>query len=206
MTAATSTGSDIVVSVLTAVVASLLGAAGLWFQEWRTRRRSEARRRHELEEAQAYLAFMAQWFSTHATVAPGVDIARTRLWASERLDRQLRELHVSLSEVSQPRRTPFWARIRKLLLLYRLHSITGSLVRLLFYSVLIIVCSVTPGLLLDERTAWGDRIGASLLLILVGLGLLFGLGRLVARLSPEADGLRMGQEYAGIEDEEDITG
>ncbi|MGW7050795.1 hypothetical protein [Streptomyces sp. NPDC054887] len=205
MTAATSTGSDIVVSVLTAVVASLLGAAGLWFQEWRMRRRSEARRRHELEEAQAYLAFMSQWFSTHATVAPGVDIARKRLWASELLDRQLRELHVSLSEVQQPRRTSFWARIRKLLLLYRLHSITGSLVRLLFYIILIIVCSVTPGLLVDERIAWGDRISASLLLILVGFGLLFGLGRLVARLSPEADGLRLGQEHSGIENAEDTT-
>ncbi|MFF5935998.1 hypothetical protein [Streptomyces sp. NPDC012508] len=206
MTAATSTGSDIVGSVLTAVVASLLGAAGLWFQEWRTRRRSEARRRHELEEAQAYLAFMSQWFSTHAAVAPGVDIARTRLWASNLLVSQLRTVHTSLNEIPQPRRTPFWARIRRLLLLYPLRATPGSLVRLLFYSVLIIVCSVTPGLLLDERVAWGDRIGAALLLILLGFGLLFGLGRLVARLSPEADGLRTGQEQTGPEHEEGITG
>jgi hypothetical protein len=95
-------------------------------------------------------------------------------------------VHAAFTEARAPQRTPLWTQFKRLLLLYPLRSIARSLVRLLFYLVVIIVFSVTPGLLLDERNAWGDRIGASIVLIVTGGGLLYGLWRLANRLSPHA--------------------
>lgn len=177
---------SLTVSVLSAVIASVAGVTSLWFQEWRARRSAEARRRRELDEARAYLGFLAEWFSTHAMIAPDTNIASTRAWAVKVLSRQLHDLHTSFSVTPRPERTRFWVLFRKLLLLYPLRSVAGSLVRLFFWGTVIIVFSVTPGLLLDKRTAWGDRIGASLMLIVIGVGLLYVLWRLVARLSPNA--------------------
>lgn len=183
---AASIPEGLMVSVLSAVVVSVLGVANLWFQEWHTRRNEEARRRRLLDEARAYLGFLTEWLDAHAVIAPGTSIDSVRAQAARVLDQQLRIIHASFAEAQLPQRTPLWAQFRRLLLLYPLRSIAGSLVRLLFYLVVIIVFSVTPGLLLDERNAWGDRIGASVLLIVTGGGLLYGLWRLANRLSPHA--------------------
>ncbi|AYC38583.1 hypothetical protein [Streptomyces griseorubiginosus] len=183
---AASVPEDLIVSVLSAVVVSVLGVANLWFQEWRARRNAEARRRRLLDEARAYLGFLTEWLDAHAVITPGTSIDSVQAQAATVLDQQLRNIHASFAEARVPQRTPLWAQFRRLLLLYPLRSIAGSLVRLLFYLVVIIVFSVTPGLLLDDRNAWGDRIGASGVLIVAGGGLLYGLWRLANRLSPQA--------------------
>ncbi|MFF8317810.1 hypothetical protein ACF06V_11665 [Streptomyces bobili] len=183
---AASIPEGLIVSVLSAVVVSVLGVANLWFQEWHARRNEEARRRRLLDEARAYLGFLTEWLDAHAVIAPGTSIDSVQAEAARVLNQQLLNIHTSFTEARVPQRTPLWAQFRRLLLLYPLRSIPGSLVRLLFYLVVIIVFSVTPGLLLDERNAWGDRIGASVLLIVTGGGLLYGLWRLANRLSPHA--------------------
>ncbi|MFF7072822.1 hypothetical protein [Streptomyces pseudovenezuelae] len=182
----------LIVSVLSAVIVSVLGVANLWFQEWRSRRSEEARRRRLLDEARAYLGFLTEWLDAHAVIAPGTGIDSAQAQAARVLDQQLRNVHASYTEARVPQRTPLWTQFRRLLLLYPLRSIAGSLVRLLFYLVVVIVFSVTPGLLLDERNAWGDRIGASAVLILTGGGLLYALWCLANRLSPRAGGLSHG--------------
>ncbi|MFI7894290.1 hypothetical protein ACIFUY_23940 [Streptomyces sp. CACIS-1.16CA] len=187
-----STSGSLIVSVLSAVTASVIGIASLWFQEWRARRSAEVRRRRQLDEARAYLGFLTDWFTTRTMIEPNASIASTRAWAASVLSRQLYDLHTSFSVTPHQERTRFWPLCRKLLLLYPLRSLAGSLVRLVFYLVAIIVFSVTPGLLLDKDNAWGDRIGASLLLMVTGVGCLYGLWRLVARLSPGA-GWRVSQ-------------
>ncbi|MEV3993212.1 hypothetical protein AB0J57_30335 [Streptomyces sp. NPDC049837] len=176
----------LIVSVLSAVIASVVGVANLWFQEWRARRNEEARRRRLLDESRAYLGFLTEWVDAHAVIAPGISIVSAQAQAARVLDQQLLDIHASFTVARIPQRTPLWTQFRRLLLLYPLRSVTGSLLRLLFYLVVVIVFSVTPGLLLDERNAWGDRIGASILLIVTGGGLLYGLWRLANRLSPHA--------------------
>ncbi len=183
---AASIPEGLVVSVLSAVVVSVLGVANLWFQEWHARRNEEVRRRRLLDEARAYVGFLTEWLDARAEIAPGTSVDSVQTQAARVLDQQLRDIHASFTEARVQQRTPLWAQFRRLLLLYPLHSIAGSLVRLLFYLVVIIVFSVTPGLLLDERNAWGDRIGASVLLIVTGSGLLYGLWHLANRLSPRA--------------------
>ncbi|MEU1194039.1 hypothetical protein [Streptomyces sp. NPDC005859] len=193
---AASIPEGLIVSVLTAVVVSVLGVANLWFQEWHARRNEEAGRRRLLDEARAYLGFLTEWLDAHAVIAPGSSIDSVHAQAARVLDQQLRNIHASFAEARVPQRTPLWTQFRRLLLLYPLRSIAGSLVRLLFYLVVIIVLSVTPGLLLDERNAWGDRIGASAVLIVTGGGLLYGLWRLANRLSPRARVLSHGDGCA----------
>ncbi|MEU8850646.1 hypothetical protein AB0C70_31445 [Streptomyces sp. NPDC048564] len=183
---ATSIPEGLIVSVLSAVIVSVLGVANLWFQEWRARRNEEARRRRLLDEARAYLGFLTEWVDGHAVIAPDISIVSAQAQAARILDQQLRDIHASFTVARVPQRTPLWTQFRRLLLLYPLRSVAGSLMRLLFYLVVVIVFSVTPGLLLDERNAWGDRIGASVLLIVTGGGLLYGLWRLANRLSPRA--------------------
>ncbi|MEU3836658.1 hypothetical protein [Streptomyces microflavus] len=178
-----SASGSLIVSVLSAAIASVVGIASLWFQEWRARRSAEVRRRRELDDARAYLGFLSDWFTARTMIDPDASIGPTRAWATSVLNKQLYDLHASFSVTPHRERTHFWPLCRKLLLLYPLRSLTGSLVRLVFYLVGIIVFSVIPGLLLAKDNTWGDRVGATLLLLLTGVGFLYDLWHLVVRLS-----------------------
>ncbi|MFF3273137.1 hypothetical protein ACFYWU_19750 [Streptomyces chrestomyceticus] len=189
---ATGDQDGLIAPLLTAVVGSILGTLGLWLQETRARRNAEALRRRELEVAQAYLGYLVQWFSARSTIAPDDEIGRTRAWAVDVLDGQLRAVHAAQHMAPSPsrRRSSFWARTRRLLLLHPLRSFLASLVRALFYLVAVIVCGTAPSILLDARQAWGDRIGASLLLVVTGLAILSGLWHGTVRLAANSDVFR----------------
>ncbi|WP_159401128.1 hypothetical protein [Streptomyces sp. NRRL B-24484] len=170
-------------SVITAIAASLVGAAGLWFREWRARRNIEVRRRRELDEAQAYLTFLAQWFKVYEAVSPGFDIAPEKAWAASYLENKFQILQVPVDDVqSRPERTPFWGRVRAILLLYPLHSIPASIARLMFYGALFLVCEFGLAFLLLDG-GWASRIGWSASVIALGFGILFVLWHLVVALS-----------------------
>ncbi|WP_033254936.1 hypothetical protein [Kitasatospora phosalacinea] len=181
---------NVFASVVTATVASVLGALGLSLREWRARRNTELRRRRELDDARARLDYLAQWFTTYAAVAPGLDVESMRRWATAYLDVELAVLRDAVPEERRTEQMSFRGRIRVLLLLYPLHSVAGWVLRVVFYLVLVTVCGVLPKILSDPRTGWGDRIGASLLLLVIGFGTLAGLWALTARLSPRSTELQ----------------
>ncbi|MFI6845307.1 hypothetical protein OG535_15390 [Kitasatospora sp. NBC_00085] len=174
---------DVVTSALPATVAALLGAAGLWLRDWRARRSAATRRRQQLEEAQAYLGFLGQWFSTYTAIAPGVDAAPARAWAAGYLEDQLRALQTPETEAPQGEQTPFWKRTRLVLLLYPLHSFAGSMVRLLFYVALALTCEFTSASLVTSDD-WATRIVLAAFFLVAGLVTLGILWRLALGLSP----------------------
>ncbi|MFK0189798.1 hypothetical protein [Kitasatospora sp. NPDC090308] len=181
---------NVLASVVTAMVASILGAAGLWLREWRANRSSELRRRRELDHARARLDYLAQWFTTYAAVAAAPDVESKRQWAAGYLDTERAVLLTADLEERRTARISLWGRMRVLLLLHPLHSVAGWVVRVVFYFILVTVCGVLPKILTDPRTGWGDRIGASLLLLVIGFGILAGLWVLTVRLSPRSTALQ----------------
>ncbi|MFJ5882375.1 hypothetical protein [Kitasatospora cineracea] len=181
---------NVLASVVTAAVASLLGAAGLSLREWQARRNSELKHRRALDDARARLDYLAQWFTTYAAVAPDSDVELMRRWSTAYLDTELGLLRNEGQEEGRVERMSFRERLRGLLLLHPLHSAVGWVLRVAFYFVLVTVCGVLPKILSDPRTGWGDRIGASLLLLVVGFGILAGLWVLTVRLSPHSAALQ----------------
>ncbi|MET8540865.1 hypothetical protein ABZW03_09440 [Kitasatospora sp. NPDC004799] len=181
---ASSVVHDVVTSALPAVVAALLGAAGFWFRDWRARRSAAARRRRQLEEAQAYLGFLGQWFSTYTAIAPGADIAPTRAWAADYLEDQLRALQTPETEAPPREKAPFRKRVRLVLLLYPLRSFAGSMVRLLYYVMLALTVEFTVAALLPSDQ-WLTRVALAAFFLAAGLVILGVLWRLAVQLSPE---------------------
>ncbi|MFG3226773.1 hypothetical protein ACGF07_18550 [Kitasatospora sp. NPDC048194] len=181
---ASSVVHDVVTSALPAVVAALLGAAGLWFRDWRARRSAATRRRQQLDEAQAYLGFLGQWFTTYTAIAPGVDIAPARAWAADYLEDQLRALQTPETEAPTGEPTPFRKRVRQILLLYPLRSFAGSSVRLLYYVILALMVEFTLASLLTSD-AWTTRVALATFFLAAGLVVLGVLWRLAVQLSPE---------------------
>ncbi|WAL71535.1 hypothetical protein OU787_08485 [Kitasatospora sp. YST-16] len=181
---------NVLASVITATVASVLGAAGLSLRQWRARRNTELKNRRSLDDARARLDYLAQWFTTYATVAPGPEVESMRRWVAACLDTELVALRAVSREERREERMSFWGRMRALLLLHPLHSVAGWIVRVAFYFGLVTVCGVLPKMLSDPRTGWGDRIGASLLLLVLGFGVLAGLWFLAVRLSPRSEALQ----------------
>ncbi|MFF8771464.1 hypothetical protein [Kitasatospora sp. NPDC015120] len=177
----TSIGNSALVAAVTALVASLVGAAGLWFREWNARRSAEARRRRELDEARAHLGFLTEWFSTYEAVAPGTDIAPVRAWAVDHLQSQLRVLRAPQGD-DHLDALSFLDRFRVVLLWLPLRSPAGSLVRLLFFFVLLFMGYALGFAVLAQ----GDVLGTIvivLLLIGTGTALLYGLWALTVRLA-----------------------
>ncbi|MEU9078218.1 hypothetical protein ACFYUY_17220 [Kitasatospora sp. NPDC004745] len=180
---ASSVVHDVVTSALPAVVAALLGAAGLWLRDWRARRSAATRRRQQLDEAQAYLGFLGQWFSTYAAVAPGADAAQARAWAAGYLEDQLRALQTPEAEAPRGEPTPFRTRTRLVLLLYPLHSFAGSMVRLLYYAALGLTVEFTSASLVTSDE-WLVRVALAAFFLVAGLVVLGVLWRLAVQLSP----------------------
>ncbi|MFE2107111.1 hypothetical protein ACFXAF_14725 [Kitasatospora sp. NPDC059463] len=175
-------GNSALVAAVTALVASLVGAAGLWFREWNARRSAEARRQRELDEARAHLGFLTEWFGAYEAVAPGTDIAPVRAWAADHLQSQLAVLRASRADEQVADGLSFLDRFRVVLLWFPLHSRSGSLVRVFFFFVLLFMGYVLGIAVLAQ----GDVLGTIvivLLLIGTGIALLYGLWTLTVRLA-----------------------
>lgn len=157
------------------------------------RRNAEARRRQDLAAAHAHLTYIKEWFSTQEILDSRADLGPMRTWAAAVLNRQMWSLHNNIAtERASQSPTSLWALIRSVLLLYPLRSALGSLVRLAFYLLLILTCSMLPALFFNNEDGWGwgDRIGSTVLFAALMIGLLYGLRwlaiRLSSRLSPPA--------------------
>lgn len=185
--------NSVMIALLAPVITAAIGALGVWFREWRDQRHNDVRRRHSLEEAQAYVSFLSQWFTARQTVRPDAQIDETRQWAADSLDSVLRTLNSSISE-QQPviERPGAWSRLRKAALLIPLRSWQASLVRLAFYLMIFIASGVAPKLLLDKTKGWGDRVGSTASFLVFTGAILYGLWRLANHLSVRRAALRSG--------------
>ncbi|WP_371524787.1 hypothetical protein OG302_00725 [Streptomyces sp. NBC_01283] len=148
--------SVVIAPALTVIVGALLSALGLWIKEWRLRRNDEARRRQDLAAAHAHLSYITEWFSTRESLAPEADLGTMRVWAAALLDRQMRSLHNNITAEPAPRRpVSLWALVRSVLLLYPLRSVGGTLVRLAFWLLFVLTCSMLPALFFSSQDGWG---------------------------------------------------
>ncbi|MFD8599531.1 hypothetical protein ACFV1L_31460 [Kitasatospora sp. NPDC059646] len=175
---------NITVPLLTAAVTALVGAFWATYQDWRRRRQDDFRRRRALDDAQARVTFVRDWFSTYREVHPDAQTNDPRRRAIEYLDDAFRTLQSALSE-PRPRttRVGLWSRIRTATLLIPLRSWKASLTRLAFYLVIFIVSGVAPRILLDSTYTWANRIGSALTFLVFSGTALYGLWRLARLLA-----------------------
>lgn len=179
------TAKDIISAVVPVALASSLGLASLWLQEWRSRRNSEARRRHALDEARAYLGFLGEWDSAPQAITANPSVKLTNVRATEILEDLLGEIENSFSGRSPSENIGIWIPLRRFLWLYPLRSIMGSMARLLYYTLFVwafvfgMYGLLSPG-------SWGERIGVFAVFWLIALVFLVPLWWLVYLLSPNS--------------------
>lgn len=177
----------VVTALLTAAIPALLAAGSLWLREWRATRSAEVRRRRDLEAAYMQLKYIAAWFDVYAKVEPAAGLSHARAWAEEVLSDQLGRVRTVQQEQtdSESGRFRYRGGVRKILLLFPLRSAWGNAVRVLFFALLVLFCSLVTSLLSDTHKSWGDRIGPAAVGLVFSCGVLYGLWLLVVRLSPD---------------------
>ncbi|MGW3038929.1 hypothetical protein ACWC9T_02555 [Kitasatospora sp. NPDC001159] len=183
--------SNLAVPLLAAAITAVVGALGASFQDWRQRRRDDVGRRHAVDAAQAYVAFLSMWFSAYQAVQPHAQIDDARRRAADSLDGEFHALQTTLSE-PRPRtaRPGLWARIRVAALLIPLRSWQASLVRVAFYLAIISVSGVPKEILADSTHGWGYRIGSALGFVAFAVAVIYGLWRLARFLSVRKEASR----------------
>jgi hypothetical protein len=166
-----------------ALAAAVFGVAALSFQEWRARHNAHVQRKRGLEEAQTYLTFLSQWFSTYEAIKPDADLAQMRAWAASALDFLLREVESTLRESRRRASFSVWERGRRALLLYPLGSFGANVVRVIFYLNLGSSLGAAIRVAGDSTEVVSDRIGTSIFCVLWAVPSAWGLWRWANRLA-----------------------
>jgi hypothetical protein len=123
--------SQILIAVLVPVVTAMLGAAGVVFQDWRTRRSDVGRRKLAVDDAQAQVNFVTDWWNAGQSLGQSPEAGKKAVSrATALLDNA--SAVVSATQLPSPRPQPPLT-IRRLVLLYPFHSLEGKVVRVAFY-------------------------------------------------------------------------
>jgi hypothetical protein len=150
--------ATIFLALLVPVLTTLLGLAGVAFQDWRTSRSRIGRRKLMLDDARAQVSFVADWWAAQKSLEPSPEAlqeARTRVKAF--LDHA--SAAVSATKLPLPEAEPPLT-IRRLFLLYPFASLAGDVVRAAFFvfsgvTLIMLGASVSEQLLLEPgRMNW----------------------------------------------------
>jgi hypothetical protein len=122
---------NLVAAVLVPLLTTVIGALGVIFQDWRTRRSEQGRRKVAVDEARAQVNFVSDWWTAKQLLGQSPHVMQqAERDATTLLDEA--SAVVSAVRVAVPGAAPPLT-FRRLALLYPFHSGTGKAVRAAFY-------------------------------------------------------------------------
>lgn len=162
-----------IVTVMAAVLGSLVTVIGAWAKEWSDERSQEARRRNEVDDTVAYMSFLRDYMATAGMVQGErqIEPVRHEVWSEMEVARQqimnLREALTSDEASGDEKGQRWWTRLRSELLLHRMHSKLGAALRWTAY--LWMALAVPFAFSTDPET--GERFDLGT--VVVGVGFVF---------------------------------